>query len=66
MFKLPVNLHQQLRELEDKRQNLKDEMQNDSKGTPMEERERLLKQVISVLQSVLFIFIEDYARIDGR
>ncbi|RDD46218.1 Intraflagellar transport protein 74-like protein [Trichoplax sp. H2] len=44
-YLVTVNLHQQLRELEDKRQSLQDEMHNESKGTPMEERERLLKQV---------------------
>jgi len=38
-----VRLYEQLRELEEKRDQLMAELQ--AKGTPQEERERLLKQV---------------------
>lgn len=42
-YLLAVRLHEQLRELEEKRDALLQEVQ--AKGTPQEERERLLKQV---------------------
>jgi len=40
-----VTLYEKLNELEEKKQSLIDEMEKENKGTPAEERERLLKQV---------------------
>jgi len=40
-----VTLYEKLNELEEKKQSLVDEMEKENRGTPAEERERLLKQV---------------------
>ena len=40
-----VTLYEKLNELGEKKQSLVDEMEKENKGTPAEERERLLKQV---------------------
>jgi len=40
-----VSLYEKINELESKKQNLLDEMEKENKGSPAEERERLLKQV---------------------
>lgn len=40
-----VTLYEKLNELGEKKQSLIDEMEKENKGTPAEERERLLKQV---------------------
>ena len=42
---LAVTLYEKLNELGEKKQSLLDEMEKENKGTPAEERERLLKQV---------------------
>ena len=42
---LQVTLYEKLNELGEKKQSLLDEMEKENKGTPAEERERLLKQV---------------------
>ena len=42
---LTVTLYEKLNELGEKKQSLLDEMEKENKGTPAEERERLLKQV---------------------
>ena len=41
----PVNLHEKVAELEEKKNSLLDEMERNKKSSPTEERERLLKQV---------------------
>ena len=40
-----VTLYEKLNELGEKKQSLIDEMEKENRGTPAEERERLLKQV---------------------
>ena len=40
-----VTLYDKLNELGEKKQSLIDEMEKENRGTPAEERERLLKQV---------------------
>ena len=40
-----MTLYEKLNELGEKKQSLLDEMEKENKGTPAEERERLLKQV---------------------
>ena len=40
-----VTLYEKLNELGEKKQSLVDEMEKENRGTPAEERERLLKQV---------------------
>lgn len=40
-----VTLYEKLNELGEKKQSLIDELEKENKGTPAEERERLLKQV---------------------
>ena len=40
-----MTLYEKLNELEEKKQSLVDEMEKENRGTPAEERERLLKQV---------------------
>ena len=42
---LSVTLYDKLNELGEKKQSLIDEMEKENRGTPAEERERLLKQV---------------------
>jgi len=44
-----VTLYEKLNELGEKKQSLIDEMERENKGTPAEERERLLKQVTSLM-----------------
>ena len=46
MIVFSVTLYEKLNELEEKKQSLVDEMEKENRGTPAEERERLLKQVI--------------------
>ena len=45
MIVFSVTLYEKLNELEEKKQSLVDEMEKENRGTPAEERERLLKQV---------------------
>ena len=40
-----MTLYEKLNELGEKKQSLIDEMEKENRGTPAEERERLLKQV---------------------
>ena len=44
-----MTLYEKLNELGEKKQSLIDEMEKENKGTPAEERERLLKQVTSLI-----------------
>ena len=46
-FIVLVSLYEKINELESKKQSLLDEMEKENKGSPAEERERLLKQVQS-------------------
>ncbi|KAK2555052.1 Intraflagellar transport protein 74-like protein [Acropora cervicornis] len=47
-----VTLYEKLNELEEKKQSLIDEMEKENKGTPAEERERLLKQLQEKIEAV--------------
>jgi len=48
-----VTLYEKLNELGEEKQSLIDEMEKENRGTPAEERERLLKQVTPV-NDILF------------
>ena len=52
-----VTLYEKLNELGEKKQSLIDEMEKENRGTPAEERERLLKQVNPVTDNHILIFI---------
>ena len=51
-----VTLYEKIHELEEKKQSLVDEA--NSKGTPAEEREKLLKQVPNVKDFSVLYFVE--------
>ena len=52
-----MTLYEKLNELGEKKQSLIDEMEKENRGTPAEERERLLKQVNHVTDGRILIFI---------
>ena len=56
-FSISVTLYEKLNELGEKKQSLIDEMEKENRGTPAEERERLLKQVTPVLMSIILYLL---------
>lgn len=60
-----VTLYEKLNELGEKKQSLIDEMEKENRGTPAEERERLLKQVTPVTD-ILFPVYYMASSVSGR